>query len=214
MKSTRVAAFLAFGLCALLFASTATAAFNGDTNQFTFNVVNGVPSGGGDWYEYPQPGANSWWNIWFENAGAIEGEKFIWYDITLDKFTPSDDPVRVEVAINWTTDGWTDPIDPPTWDNDANPEDYIVRQTVFRSVIDNPVTITSGGPEDALSFPIHIPEWNPLWVSLDVRTITGEGWKGEVTLWHEHVPEPSSFVIMAGLLTLGGIMFVRRRKAA
>jgi hypothetical protein len=114
---------------------------------------------GDGWYYYPQ---YDWWNIWFYDhpfAPERYKEGFILFDIF--PWDPGQ-PMYVEVAVNWSTDLWS--IDfpgdsmPPL---PGVPEDlYIGREILW-------ATQFWEGPVEPL--PFVIPDYNPEWVSVDVR---------------------------------------------
>jgi dockerin type I repeat protein len=141
-------------------------------------TVDGGGSGydGGQWYEYD----SGWWNQWFYNAPFDpERKKEIEVLMTIQ---PLDYDNWVTIAINWSTDKW-----PP---GDPNPplppllpgpeEDFIGRYTIFDGPIQNIQTIWER---------IYILDYNPEWVSIDVR-----GYNFEILdtdpgkIWHECLP--------------------------
>ena len=119
-----------------------------------------------------------------------------------------DAAIIVEIAINWSNENWVDATAPPTYDSVsvANPDDFIVRETVHIGPVD------IGFQIDNIGQPIRIPDYNPLWVSYDVRILDYSGTEpfmgGNIHLWHEHVPEPATM----SLLALGGLAVLRRRR--
>jgi hypothetical protein len=106
-----------------------------------------------DWY--------SWWNIWFyDHPFDPNRYKTIHLEFNLIPYAPG--PSFVEIAVNWSTDQWS--LDQPPGDS-APPlpgvdEDlYIGRETVFITDI----------PEGYYVFDYEIPDYNPEWVSVDIR---------------------------------------------
>jgi hypothetical protein len=153
---------------------------------------------GGEWFEYPQPVGPSWWNQWFLNGG-----QWIEYDMILvaPPAPPGSQPFpSVEVAINWSTPEWTDSQLPPIPGSVPNPDDFIVRQQIFSgSVAGGFVSLENIGD------PIDIPDFVPVWVSIDVRRLeTGEAISSPVYLEgninHDAIPEPSSVVLTCLIL--------------
>jgi hypothetical protein len=208
---------LCFALAALAAASVASAQvvhddFFGDVDT-SDNTVTGGGTGfnNGEWFEYPQPTGPTWWNQWFFNNERIEGSKRIEYDIQLTQLEPFPLDPTIEVVINWSGRNWTDPGTPPIPDASANPDEFIVRESIFTGVVgEEPLALSNLGD------PIIIPDFNPIWVSIDVRTIdpgdpggspivqlTGE-------IWHEHIPEPSTGLM--GLVMAAVVGYWLRRR--
>jgi len=113
---------------------------------------------GDGWYHYPM---YDWWNIWFyDHPFAPERHKTGLIDF--DIFPRGPGPSYAEIAVNWSTDIWS--LDQPPNDN-APPlpgvdEDlYIGREVLF----------VMQDPEGHFVFPFEILDYNPEWVSIDVR---------------------------------------------
>jgi hypothetical protein len=132
---------------------------------------DGEDAYGEGWYFYPMvvPG---WWNIWFYDH-PFTYERYKTIHIEFDLF-PTGMPNFAEVAINWSTDQWS--LDQPP--NDSAPplpgvdeHLYIGRHTVLAGEM----------LEGHFIFDYTIPDYNPEWVSVDIR--------GE------------NFVIPAGIIT-------------
>jgi hypothetical protein len=182
------------------------------------NDVNGVSSGynSGMWYEYPQPSPEpAWWSPWFFNGPDINGWKWIEYYVEVHQLFGYHEIPTIEVAINWSGPNWLDPSTPPIPGVVANPEDYIVRQTIFEGpVVEQNQYVSNVGD------PLIIPDYNPLWVSIDLRTL--EPGTPIVTpvvgiladIWHEHVPEPSSLALLVGAVTAGLLGCGLRRRTS
>jgi hypothetical protein len=122
--------------------------------------------GGGDaygdgWYFYPQ---EAWWNIWFyDHPFAPERIKRGFIDLQVFPVDPGA-PMWIEVAVNWSTDLWS--LDFP---EDSMPplpgvpeEMYIGRHILWAADYWE-------GPTGPL--PFEILDYNPEWVSVDVRGI-------------------------------------------
>jgi len=159
----------------------------------------------GEFFEYPQPDGPTWSNAWMFNGGPIEGWKWIEYMIELGPTAP--DIITAEVAINWSNENWLDADRPPT---DPAEDGFIVRETIFNGVVQPGFLIENRGN------PIIIPDYNPLWVSYDIRVLDYAGTEnndpfmgGDIQIWHEHVPEPATMALLA----LGGLMIRRRKRA-
>ena len=112
---------------------------------------------GDGWYYYP---FEEWWNIWFYDH-PLDYERYKDGFIEFDVF-PFDPqyPGYFEIAVNWATDQWTidNPgVGPPL--PGVNEALYIGRTTLFASEF----------YEGHYILDYIIPEYNPEWVSVDVR---------------------------------------------
>jgi hypothetical protein len=163
-------------------------------------------------FEYPQDQEPTWSNAWSFNGGPIEGSKWIEYSIQLSPNEPDmNGPtmiepgmIVVEVAINWSGPNWLDTTRPPT---DPAEDPFIVREIVYEGPVDFGFEINNRGN------PILIPDYNPIWVSYDVRVLdyaagTDPFLGGDIQLWHEHVPEPATM----SLPCIGGLAMLRRKR--
>ena len=171
------------------------------------HVIAGGGSGGsgyadGTWYEYPN---TQWWNEWFyDDPPDPDRWKEISLMFTINPLDPSQGSYA-EVTYNWSTLAYPEsgpggapplpPLDP------LEEEDWIVRAEPYIYAWDVPV-----GGED-ITDGIIIPDYNPEWISIDIRGYNFEIIGG--TLWHECVPEPATL----SLLALGGFALLRRRKS-
>ncbi len=114
---------------------------------------------GDGWYYYPDSG---WWNIWFyDHPFTYDRYKEVFIDFNV---VPFDDqsPRWIEVAVNWSTDAWS--LDQPPGDSmpplpGENEQLYIGRHTVFES----------DDFDGHYYFEFTIPDYNPEWISVDVR---------------------------------------------
>ena len=113
---------------------------------------------GEGWYYYPM---YDWWNIWFYDH-PYDPERYKEAFIEFDAFPRIPGPSYIELAINWSTDLWS--IEQPPGDSmpplpGVNEDLYIGREVLF----------VMQDPEGHYVFPWIWPEYNPEWVSIDVR---------------------------------------------
>jgi hypothetical protein len=159
----------------------------------------------GEWICYPEadPHQPPWYNQWFYND-PLDPERWkeIWYDIRLEPLNPTDGGDIVEVAINWSNDLFPNGTGQPPMPNE---EQFIERRRIFLGDVDEHILIENSLPE-------IIEEYNPEWVSIDIRYVdwgpNSEGISFEGDICHECVPEPATM----SLLALGGLAVLRRRR--
>lgn len=196
-------------------------------------------NGTGPWYTYN----NGWINQWFFNADDIVGSKTIEWQLGIEVLPPEPPPEcppgacsligtvppTVDLAINWSDQLWNDVGNggaAPPLPSDTDGDQFIVRETLLSlENLNQPILDNNVGD------PLVIPDFNPQWVSIDVRVVLpgvytwDDGLNSriiEVTpqillqgeIWHEHIPEPSC----AALMSLAGVGLCfgarRRRKLA
>lgn len=124
------------------------------TNDFwaTFGPGGELIDGGGTeaygegWYYYP---STNWWNIWFYDHPLIPGMKHV--HVEFDAFGPG--ALTGIFAVNWSTDQWEIPGEPPLPGVDENL--YIGRQE-FPMIEGHNV------------FDWDVMTYNPEWVSVDL----------------------------------------------
>ncbi len=175
----------------------------------TFNgtIVTGEVIGGGsgwndgDWLTYPQGPDEPWINQWFYNDPLDENrQKDISWIIDLIPADVSQPGDMVEVAINWTNENYQGEGPPEeTLAGDA----FIERLTIFNGQV-----LADGKHLEGSHF---IEDFNPEWVSIDVRMIDQISQEGVIIngdICHECVPEPATM----SLLALGGLVVLRRRR--
>jgi hypothetical protein len=113
-------------------------------------------------------------------------------------------PGQVDVAINWSTmaypRGTGHPPIPPL--DPVLEQEWIVRQPVFSG----PIGV---GENRVISGTTIIPNFNPEWVSIDVRGMNVGVYNGQ--LIHECVPEPATLAMLLGGGLLGLLVCLRRR---
>jgi hypothetical protein len=109
----------------------------------------------------------------------------------------------VDIVINWSS-----PLFPPSGPDGRPPlpddfindpaleAEWIVRELVFGNETPDSTDVVGS---------IIIPDYNPEWVSIDIR---GVGVDIQGTIVHECIPEPATMV----LLGLGVLTLLRRRK--
>jgi hypothetical protein len=188
-----------------------------DTFQGTLTVdgVDGGGSGwdGGAWIQYPgAPGdsAPDWHNQWFYNDPLDPDRwKEIYWDITLESNGEEGD--WVEVAINWSNDLYPNGTGAPP-ENTVAGEAFIERHGLGQFPVGsgpNAIHLTN---LEGVDLPFVIPDYNPEWVSIDVRMLQvmfgSEGVSINGEICHECVPEPATM----SLLALGGLTVLRRRR--
>jgi hypothetical protein len=171
--------------------------------QNTYQVAidpNGQFAGGGGsepygdgWYTYP----SQWINIWFyDHPFDTSRYKRIHLEFDLAPFTPLF-PSVIEFAVNWSTDRWSLQGNPPGPRRPPLPgEDeglYIGRTTLHQSTV----------PSGHYVFDYIIPDYNPEWVSIDVRGRNFVVQNGFII--HECLPSnPPPSLGLAFVITNGG----------
>ena len=143
---------------------------------------------GQGWYFYPE---DNWWNIWFYDH-PFDSTRYKMVHIEFDAY-PIGPESWIEVAINWSTDLWS--LDQPPGDSTPPlpgvPEQlYIGRQTVY-----------NGPPQGFWDAEIVIPDYNPEWISVDVRGYNVDIPFGRID--HACVPDQHS-LDLAFVITGGG----------
>jgi len=120
------------------------------------NLINGWGSAyyGEGWYYYEWYG---WWNMWwFDHPYDTLRKKIIHYEVDFIQVDPSQ-PAFVEFAVNWSSEWWDNETEPPLPPIDEDL--YIERRTLYHGEIYDSVH---------MEFDWVIPEYNPIWVSVDV----------------------------------------------
>jgi hypothetical protein len=167
-------------------------------NRFwvSFDATGTLVSGGGEdayprgdtvWFYYP---STEWWNIWFyDHPFDPERYKKIVIDFDVVPYEPSL-PSYIEVALNWSTPVWP-PGEPPP----LPPFDPPEAETLF---IERHTVLAIDYFEGPYSFAYTIPDYNPEWVSVDVR-----GWNFAVegVIIHECVPQIPVTLDLAFVIT-------------
>ena len=175
--------------------------------------LNPGEDGLGEWFYYP---FTDWWNQWFyDDPYDPERMKKVVIEVWVE---PTDTPSFLTVALNYSTGLWSEvgnpelPRVPPIgpFADLAEEESFIVREELFSGEILGPTPRT---------FKWVIEDFNPEWVSIDVRGINVR--IAQVPepgyIWHlcmPPIPAVSEWglVVMALLgLTVGTIMYRKFR---
>ncbi len=121
----------------------------------TFLGGGGTNPYGQGWYEYP----SGWWSIWFyDHPYDPERKKEFHLEFDVFKLDPLA-PNFVEVAINWSTDAWSleGNVDPPLPGVDE------------AAFIGRHIVLSGEEIEGHYVFDFELPDYNPEWISVDVR---------------------------------------------
>jgi len=152
------------------------------TGQFIQGYGGGAYGNG--WYYYPE---EEWWNVWFYDHPLDTlrwKEIFLMYDIV--PMDPGQESY-IEVAINWSLETWPNEEEPPL----PGADPFIGRAIVYAGMVE------AGHYE----FPWEILEYNPVWVSVDVRGYNFDIPFGEIThicATRDPISLDLSFVITGG----------------
>ncbi len=154
-------------------------------DQGSFIYGAGENAYGDGWYYYPM---YDWWNIWFyDHPFAPERYKTIYLEFDVMPFEAG--PSFFEIAVNWSTDLWS--IEqPPT---DSAPPLPGVDEDLY---IGREILLATDVPDGHYVLEYVIPDYNPEWVSVDVRGFNFEIPDGFIT--HDCVGQQSldlSFVV-------------------
>lgn len=201
-------------LLVVFLAVSASATPKHDT--FWGDVVAGMVGGGGtgwgqygtsgQWFFYGEPYG---WAQWFydDPPDPTRWKEISWdISINVQQESPSQ---PIDIGINWTNLDFpqTSPDGPPpAFTFYPNNEQFIERHIIFSGYVSpsNPIRLLGS---------FIIPDYNPEWVSIDVRGPHQEPdpampihFNGDI--WHECVPEPTTIC----LLGLGGLALLRKRR--
>jgi hypothetical protein len=170
-------------------------------------MVNGWSSSPYDQWVYYQN--TNWLNTWFYDH-PLDYRKWKEYSLVMSVNVQSNFPVFVEVAINYSTDVYSQagatlpPLPPLTPEQE---DAWIGRYTVFAQDV-----ASDGWNHYAFQGRLPVP-YNPEWVSIDVRPVEPQELNSIVelsfNLTHNCVPESATL----GLAALGlAAMFCRRAR--
>lgn len=175
-------------LAVLMFASLSAEAAEdkfvvaiGPNNDFVDGEGTGYNDG--KWYFYSN---TNWWNQWFYN-GPYDAERMKEIEVSL-KIGPVNpkEPVYAQIAYNWSSPEWSalgknrPPLPEDVQDEKA--EDKYIKRTIFRIV-----QLQAGSLPISISHNYQIQDYNPEWVSIDVRGSNFEITSGWIK--HECVPK-------------------------
>ena len=135
----------------------------------------------GTWYHYPQTG---WYRQWFYNQPYdVDREGHLKYEVYIKAVDPAK-PTYVQINFNWTTAAWSQlGLKRPPLPEDAATADLETRYMSSRQLylIDNSYI---GTIEPVYSH--IIKEYNPEWISIDVRGKNAYLYRGAM---HECLPK-------------------------
>ena len=177
----------------------------------TFDEAGAFVEGGGDgyedgtWYEYPNFG---WWNEWFYNDPYDDARvKRIIIKFDVAKVNPGE-PLNLELVANWSTGEWAGTLNPlpPLPPLSAGDEVLYIGRS-------DPVEVITAAGE--YEFEYFLPDFNPEWVSVDVRGSNFIITNG--TIYHRclaKIPTVSQMglIVVALLVVTAGAVVIRRRQ--
>jgi hypothetical protein len=167
---------------------------------------DGNPTGEeGEWVYYEN---TEWWNEWFYDH-PLDPNRWKEIEYAIDVETQDGFPSNVDIVVNWSSLTYPEsgpagppPIPPLTLQEE---EDFIVRtHEVYSGEV---------GSLQHFEDTIIIPDFNPEWVSIDVRVNEGSNDNVIVSgvIWHRCVPEPSAILLLA-TAAVGLLLFAQRRR--
>ena len=152
-----------------------TATYTSDpvkTDDFWADLVNGQLNAGGgsgfdggNWYYYELYG---WYNQWWYDH-PFDPDRMKMIDLVFNVTTTTPGVGNLEIVVNWATPDWPSGGLMPPLPGDFLPSEediYIGRQLVYSNPGQNDTNV-------AIHF--EIPDYNPEWISLDIRDTSMEG---------------------------------------
>jgi hypothetical protein len=141
------------------------------------------------WYYYEN---YEWWNIWFYDH-PFDDERYKTIDVKFWWYSFSGDPFNIEVAINWATDRWS--LENPSGDAPPLPPLSISREDLYigREIV--PIDLQTQGE---VTYSFTIPDYNPEWVSMDVRGYNAMIESGQII--HECLPSTAPSLDLAFII--------------
>jgi hypothetical protein len=162
------------------------------TDSFTVTLYDGQVTEGagtgygyGQWYYYEW---EQWWNQWwYDHPFSYDRKKVVM--LHLDVFPLTGSNGTIEVAVNWATPDW--PIASPT---PPLPGMYMLEDEPL--IIGRMPIYMNPGMQESIDLWLEIPDYNPEWVSVDIRDLTMMGrFHINGTITHECAPKPPVYVL-------------------
>jgi hypothetical protein len=154
----------------------------------------------------PQP---AWHNQWYYDDPL---DLTRWKEVTLTfdyELMNSNANGGGIIAINYSTDNWTDTTAPPMSNTDGSGNELI-----GRIILENQFWVNAGDNTvhnftQTFDLPDYGVDYNPVWISIDIAgyNVLLSSQENPGSIVHECVPEPSTFIL---LLMSGGVLLAVR----